>query len=123
MLVSIRAIDAYNNQCRRSSAPSSSRRLPVYDEALTNINRSPRQAPKYMSLSRAARRARVPMRVAELKLQLKDASIPNLDLSSKAKLTVKAASACSIDVVNMPEAGRAGVEFQFFVRAPAVWQH
>ena len=50
-------------------------------------------------------------------MQLKEPSLPNLDLESKARLKVVAADAVSIDVVNMPEAGRAGVEFQFLVRA------
>ena len=123
VLVSIRAIDAYNNlvPAQQCTVFLEAELKPVYDEALTNINLQPASEPpqKYMlTLSGGEASQRVPTRVAgELKLQLKDASIPNLDLSSKAKLTVKAASACSIDVVNMPEAGRAGVEFQFFVRA------
>ena len=71
-----------------------------------------------LTLSGGEASQRVPTRVAgELRLQLKDPSLPNLDLSSKARLQVIAAKAVSIDVVNMPEAGRAGVEFQLMVRA------
>ena len=61
---------------------------------------------------------RVPTRVAgDLSLRLVQPSIANVDLSSRAKIKVVAAEAVSIDVVNMPEEGKAGVEFKFLVRA------
>ena len=45
------------------------------------------------------------------------ATLENLKIVGTRKLKVAAAHAVSIDVVNMPEAGRAGVEFQLMVRA------
>ena len=70
-----------------------------------------------LTLSGGEASQRVPTRVAgELRLQLKDPSLPNLDLSSKARLQVIAAKAVSIDVVNMPESSNTRV-FEFLVRA------
>ena len=95
---------------------------PVYDDSLTNTNLSQQahEPPqKYMlTLSQGEAFQRVPTRVAgDLLLRLVQPTIPNLDLSSQRRLKVVSAHAVSIDVVNMPEAGRAGVEFQLMVRA------
>ena len=123
VLVTIKAIDAYNNivPAQQCTVFLEAELKPLYDEALTNTSRQPANEPpqKYMlTLSGGEAMQRVPTRIAgSLALQLKEPSLPNLDLESKARLKVVAADAVSIDVVNMPEAGRAGVEFQFLVRA------
>lgn len=123
VIVSIKAIDAYNNivPAQQCTVFLEAELKPLYDEALTNTSRQAANEPpqRYMlTLNGGEATQRVPTRVAgELRLQLKEPSLPNLDLSSRARLKVVAADAVSIDVVNMPEAGRAGVEFQFLVRA------
>lgn len=123
VLVTVRAIDAYNNVVPSSNCTVflEAELKPTYDDALTNANLPPASEPaqKYLlTLSGGEAKQRVPTRVAgELKLQLKEPNQPNLDLTSRARVKIVPSSAVSIDVINMPEAGRAGVEFQFLVRA------
>jgi len=124
VLVSVKALDAYSNLVPQQevSVFLEAELKPIYDENLTNANLSQQAkdpAQKYLlTLSNGEALQRVPTRVAgELTLRLVQASDPSIDASATRRLKVKAANAVSIDVVNMPEAGRAGVEFQLMVRA------
>ena len=124
ILVSVRALDAYMNLVPHQEVTVflEAELKPVYDENLVNANLSQHAkepAQKYLlTLSSGEAFTRVPTRVAgELFLRLVQPNVLNLDLSGTRRLKVAAATAVSIDVVNMPEAGRAGVEFQLMVRA------
>ena len=92
---------------------------PKVDEALTNTLAAREPPQRYMlQLSNGEAHQRVPTRLAgELSLRLVQPSVLSIDLSATAKIKVVAARAVSIDVVNVPEAGRGGVEFSLLVRA------
>ena len=122
--MSVRALDAYNNLVPHQECTVflEAELKPTYDDALVNteLSQHAREPPqKYMlSLSGGEAFQRVPVTVAgELYLRLVQASLSSLDLSATRRLKVVAASAVSIDVVHMPEAGKVGVEFQLMVRA------
>jgi len=124
VLVSVKALDAYSNLVPQQevSVFLEVELKPIYDEALTNANlghQAKEPAQKYLlTLSNGEAMQRVPTRVAgEMILRLVQANDPSIDVTATRQLKVTAASAVSIDVVNMPEAGRAGVEFQLMVRA------
>ena len=124
VLVSVKGLDAYMNLVPHQEVTVflEAELKPVYDDSLTNANLSQqaKEPPQryLLTLSNGEAFQRVPTRVAgELTLRLVQASSPNIDITASRRLKVHAASAVSIDVVNMPEAGRAGVEFQLMVRA------
>jgi len=122
VVVSIKALDAFNNlvvhqQCTFFLEVDLK---PQIDETLTNaINVSHDLPQRYMlQLSQGEAIQRVPTRTAgEISLTLVQPSLRNVDVTSAARIKVAPAKAVTIDVVNMPEEGRAGLEFHLIVRA------
>ncbi len=121
VLVAIKALDAYNNLVLHQQCTFflEAELRPNVDEALTNTLATREPPQRYMlQLSNGEATQRVPTRLAgELSLRLVQPSVLSIDLSATAKLKVVAAPAVSIDVVNIPEAGRGGIEFELVVRA------
>ncbi|KOO31863.1 hypothetical protein Ctob_008003 [Chrysochromulina tobinii] len=121
VLVAIKALDAYNNLVLHQQCTFflEVELRPKVDEALTNTLAAREPPQRYMlQLSNGEAHQRVPTRlVGELSLRLVQPSVLSIDLSATAKIKVVAARAVSIDVVNVPEAGRGGVEFSLLVRA------
>jgi len=120
--VRIKALDAFTNLVAHQQCTFflEVELKPSLDDALTNATAVAQEAPqRYMlQLSDGEAVQRVPTRIAgEMLLRLVQPSLLSVDVSSTARLRVMPATAVSIDVANMPEAGKAGLEFHLLVRA------
>jgi len=122
LTVSVRALDAYDNLCDLQECTFfiEAEGIPLLDETLTSAGQLHREPPQryLVQLSKGEVSQRVPTRVAgELWIRLLQPSAHGLDTSATKRVRVTAASAISVDVVNIPEQGHAGVEFEIVVRA------
>ena len=122
LTITVRALDAYDNLCESQECTFflEAEAIPQLDEALTGASLRQREAPQryLVQLSRGVVTQRVPVRVSgEMWVRLLQPSAHALDASATKRLRVIASPAISIDVVNIPEQGRAGVDFEIVVRA------
>ena len=88
--------------------------MPVLDESLSTLSQRPREPPqRYMlQLSGGVATQVVPTRQAgELSLKMTQPSA-SIEHSATARVKVVAGKACSVDVLNIPEAGQAGQAFE-----------
>lgn len=94
--------------------------IPHIDEILSDCTLRPRESTQryLIQLSKGRVTQKVPVRQSgELWIRLIEPSARHLDVSAAKRLRVTPSPAVSVDVVNLPEHGRAGVDFEIVVRA------
>jgi len=122
LAVTVRALDAFDNLCEAQECTFflEAEAVPTLDDALSGASLRAREPPQrfLVQLSRGQVTQRVPVRVAgELWVRLLQPSAHGLDSDATQRLRVVPAPAISIDVLNLPEQSRAGVDFEIVVRA------
>lgn len=94
--------------------------VPQLDEALTGAPHRQREPSRryLLQLSKGLAQQRMHATIAgELWIRLLQPSVRSLDASATKRMRVVAAPAILVDVVNLPEQGHSGVDFEIAVRA------
>jgi len=122
LIVCVSAVDAYDNLCEDQECTFflEAESIPQLDDALESIIARRREPPQryLLQLSKGKASQKVPVRIAgELWIRLLQPSAHQLDVSATKRLKVCASPAVSVDVVNLPEQGHVGVDFEIVVRA------